>query len=237
MEGRIATTAEGLSAETPFSYACQRCSRCCRDKLIQVNPYEIARLARSLGLSTTEFIRLHLEPEHPYLRRQDDGACVFLGPEGCTVHAHRPLVCRVYPLGRHVLSGTDESQTHYSVFVPQPGSPGEFGTNATIADYLAAQGVAPFVAAAGAYLDTLQALYDAWRVAPETGDSAQAEAPAETGSCASEANAVPQLLDLDRAVETHCREHNRAAPSDLDERMALHLHLIRDWLGAQQTGA
>jgi hypothetical protein len=30
------------------------------------------------------------------LRRRDDGGCVHLGPEGCTVHQYRPLACRVY---------------------------------------------------------------------------------------------------------------------------------------------
>jgi Fe-S-cluster containining protein len=30
------------------------------------------------------------------LRKRPDGACVHLGPTGCTVHAHRPLACRTY---------------------------------------------------------------------------------------------------------------------------------------------
>lgn len=32
-----------------FSYVCNRCRRCCHHKLIRVNPYEIARLARNQG--------------------------------------------------------------------------------------------------------------------------------------------------------------------------------------------
>lgn len=28
---------------------------------------------------------------------EEDGACVFLGDEGCDVYEHRPLQCRTYP--------------------------------------------------------------------------------------------------------------------------------------------
>lgn len=231
------TIAEGLTADSPFSYRCRRCSLCCRDKLIQVNPYEIARLSRALGISTTVFIRYHLEPDRPYLRRCEDGACIFLGPEGCTVHANRPLVCRVYPLGRHVLSGADETLTRYSVVVGQNGSKGVVGADATIADYLAEQGVAPFAAAAGAYLDTLQALFDAWRAEPGPDSTVLNDAPAESGERIEDSEDIPELLDLDRAVEAHCRRHQFAEPSGLDERMALHLQLIRDWLGAHNAQA
>jgi Fe-S-cluster containining protein len=36
------------------------------------------------------------------LRHNDDGACIFLGEAGCTVHSDRALVCRLFPLGREV---------------------------------------------------------------------------------------------------------------------------------------
>lgn len=38
-----------------FGYTCNRCTNCCRNKLIQVNPYEIARLARHKGVGTSAF--------------------------------------------------------------------------------------------------------------------------------------------------------------------------------------
>lgn len=43
-----------LESAGAFSYACNRCKRCCSDKRIRVNPYETYRLARALGLGTTE---------------------------------------------------------------------------------------------------------------------------------------------------------------------------------------
>ena len=168
------------TGDTAFSYACHRCRRCCHDKLIQVNPYEIARLARRLGLTTTVFLRDYLA-DPPHLRRTDDGACVFLGPEGCTVHPDRPLVCRVYPLGRHIQVG---GEPRYLRIEPHPQSAGVYGTDGTIDRYLAGQGVADFIAAADQYLSVLQALFDAWRRAPwvvEDQPAAGAEAGAEAG--------------------------------------------------------
>ena len=45
-----------MRRDSPFSYACHACNRCCRNKAIRVSPYEILRLARYLGVSTTQFI-------------------------------------------------------------------------------------------------------------------------------------------------------------------------------------
>ena len=41
-------------AET-FGYVCHRCMKCCHHKRIQLNPYEVARLARNRGMTTGEF--------------------------------------------------------------------------------------------------------------------------------------------------------------------------------------
>ena len=219
-------------ADAAFSYACHRCRRCCHDKLIQVNPYEIARLARNRGVGTTAFIAAFLE-EQPYLRRQADGACVFLGPEGCTVHPDRPLVCRLYPIGRHVRS---DGRVEYSQLDGHPDSAGVFGRDCTIAGYLANQKVADFVSAADRYLAVLQRLYDAWREAPGAAapvsyDSALMGEVEEPDSA--HGDHPPDLLDLDRAVAEHCRSHGLAEPTDLEERVGLHLAAIESWLARQ----
>lgn len=208
--------------ERAFSYVCHRCRNCCHDKLIQVNPYEIARLARHLGLSTTRFIRDHLE-QAVYLRRQADGACVFLGPEGCTVHADRPLVCRLYPLGRHV---GPAGGVEFSELEPHPATKGVYGCDGTAADYIAQQGVAPFIEAADRYLALLNRLYQAWREAPEEPDAAAAQAgPEEAGG--------PDLLDLDRAVAGYCASRGLPEPVDVEARMQVHLQAIAAWMEEQ----
>lgn len=203
--------------DAAFSYACHRCLRCCHDKLIQVNPYEAARLARCIGVSTTEFAARYLE-DGVFLRRVERGACVFLGPQGCTVHPDRPLVCRLYPIGRHVAPSGEVTYSHHE---PHPETEGVYGRAGTIEDFLAGQGVAPFTAAADRYLAILQRLFDAWRVAPAEDPSA----PADTGD-----QAAVLLLDLDRAVAGYCSAHGIPEPTDIEARMELHLAAIGECL-------
>src|SRR6202163_3878351 len=50
-----------MRRDSAFSYACHACNRCCRNKAIRVSPYEILRLARYIGISTTQFIENHTE--------------------------------------------------------------------------------------------------------------------------------------------------------------------------------
>lgn len=209
-----------LRDDTPFSYVCHRCLRCCHDKLIQVNPYEAARLARRLGISTTLLIAEHLDGQR-YLRRRADGACVFLGAEGCTVHPDRPLVCRLYPLGRRVVDGTPEG---YSLLAPHPESAGEYGQGGTIAEYVAAQGAASFFAEADAYLALLRRLFDAWWEAVPEGDVLPAPTAGEDGS------EPPDLQDVDVVLAKYCAEKRLPEPVVLEERTALHRRLIGEWL-------
>ena len=64
----------------PFGYVCHRCSRCCYHKGIQVNPYEIARLARNRALTTSEFSAAWTaDGAGLFLAQTESGACVFLG--------------------------------------------------------------------------------------------------------------------------------------------------------------
>src|ERR1700742_2710903 len=75
-----------MTRASPFSYVCNACNRCCRNKAIRANPYEILRLARRLRFSTTEFIERNMEAGGTVLRSNENGNCVFLGEHGCTVH-------------------------------------------------------------------------------------------------------------------------------------------------------
>ena len=198
---------------TPFGYVCRRCSRCCRDKQIQVNPYEIARLARARGQSTSEFRAAWTEDgQGTVLRQNEDGTCVFLGPQGCQVHRDRPLVCRLYPLGRVVRSDGSE---YFTTLEGHPQSAGECTDHGTIADYLAAQGAQPFMDAADAYFRWLCAAHE--RLALMS-DQAAAQAGAEDAG----------LLDMDSTIARHCEAAGEAEPSKLDDRMRLHLRLLND---------
>jgi Putative zinc- or iron-chelating domain len=69
---------------------CGGCRVCCYHRGVDVHP----------ELESAESLA-HLDLEKRadgdlYLRKREDGACVHLGPKGCTVYQHRPHACRTY---------------------------------------------------------------------------------------------------------------------------------------------
>lgn len=207
--------------EQTFGYVCQACSRCCHGKVIQVNPYEIARLARHLGVSTSEFrTKWTQDGKGTVLARTAGDACVFLGPGGCSVHADRPLVCRLYPLGRRFSSDGSESWLELQ---PHPQTEGRYTRQGTIADYLATQKAELFIAAADAYVNWVN---DARSILlPEAADVAAA-ATDETSN----------LLDMDKVIARHAAITGAVEPQDIEARKDLHLAILYEEL-AQLKGA
>jgi hypothetical protein len=57
-----------LNRDSAFSYRCNGCKNCCHNKVIRVAPYEILRLARRLGESTTKVIADYTEAGGTVLR-------------------------------------------------------------------------------------------------------------------------------------------------------------------------
>ncbi len=84
-------------------------TRCCADINILLTPLDVLRLARSLGISTTDFLEeytlipitkdLHLPVAVLKMGDDPEKHCRFLGDQGCTVYDARPWSCRMYPLG------------------------------------------------------------------------------------------------------------------------------------------
>ncbi len=90
---------------------CVRGGGCCHAQHIAVTPWEIARLGKALGLpAAVARDRLTCAGGTRLLAngaadRQGRTACGLLGAQGCTVHADRPLACRLFPLGRSLAEG------------------------------------------------------------------------------------------------------------------------------------
>lgn len=205
----------GLSGQTPFSYACSGCGGCCRGTCIQLNPYEVARLARRKDESIANF-RDRWTDDGIALKQAADKACVFLGLGGCAVYSDRPLVCRLYPLGRHI---DETGQVRYSRAGGDPGPGGTFGDAGTIADFLTKQGADPFVAAADAYF--------AWYCRATHDDAVITD----------DAEAYDDLLNIDAVVTAWCGRTGQEAPGDLEGRMALHLRILNDLLAQRPIGS
>lgn len=218
----------GLQRESRFAYHCRACCRCCHDRRIQLNPYEVARLAHAVGISCGQFIERHMEADVAHLKFSPDGACEFLAREGCTVHADRPLVCRLYPLGRH-LSG--EGQEWFSITSPHPESQGELGTQGTVAGFIQQQGAGPYLEAADRYLALFYRLWalllGRLQMSPE---QAERTTLAERLAWHEPQRMLAHWLDMDRALANYCQSEGLAEPAALEARMALHLKALEHWI-------
>jgi uncharacterized protein len=215
--------------ESAFSYACGACGRCCHDKQIRVSPYELARLASSRGLSTSLLIERYTEGGTT-LSVRGDGGCVFLSPRGCTVHADRPLVCRLYPLGR--VAGSDGSE-RFVDHPPHPETEGRYGEDGTIAEFLEGQGVGPYLLASDRYYDVLLRMVDALQALPEEEAALAIEEAAESGSPAATSD---RFLDVDSVVDAECRRRGTPRPADVEGRVELHLEVLRRWVSSVAGG-
>jgi Fe-S-cluster containining protein len=83
-------------------------NQCCKHIDILLTPYDILRLKKRLGLTSSEFLAQYTVPyemdQHGMpgvkIRTADDNlACPFLQPEGCSVYEDRPSACRYYASG------------------------------------------------------------------------------------------------------------------------------------------
>ena len=89
---------------------CDGCSACCRGmgKSIVLDPLDVHRLTTGLGVPFEALLSQHIELNVvdglilPNLKMTESAdACPFLNAQGrCSIHAYRPGICRLFPLGR-----------------------------------------------------------------------------------------------------------------------------------------
>ena len=92
---------------------CTGCSACCvhMEQLIVLDPYDVYRM-REIPLETLmrEYIELMVDRGVilPALKMDaETGSCSFLNQQGrCSIHAIRPGICRLFPMGRVYEDGT-----------------------------------------------------------------------------------------------------------------------------------
>lgn len=95
---------------------CKGCSACCQgmgDSVV-LDPYDIYRLTTGLNCKMEDLLvdKLDLNVVEgiilPNLKMNQYGErCSFLNEEGrCSIHAYRPGICRIFPLGRIYENGS-----------------------------------------------------------------------------------------------------------------------------------
>lgn len=115
-DGRLYGENDMVKADTNQCQGCR--SVCCHGMgtSIVLDPYDICRLTRKLGISFEALLEKHLElnmvdgvilPNLKMVGEQE--TCTFLNEEQrCRIHEARPGICRLFPLGRYW-----EDETHF----------------------------------------------------------------------------------------------------------------------------
>lgn len=107
------TQAGEVASTDRLQLTCTRLGTCCHGHQIFICPWELARLAAGVGMSATAFRERYTDcggtrlifngaalGHGPDSHRGKPACSLYDATSGCTVHANRPLVCRLYPLGR-----------------------------------------------------------------------------------------------------------------------------------------
>jgi Fe-S-cluster containining protein len=185
-------------------------------------------MSRVLGIGTTEFLSLYTEGGGTVLRTHEDGRCVFVDDSRCRVHARRPLVCRLYPLGRT----TDERQEERFALMPlRADCEAVVGRDGTVGTFIESQGVAPYLVWARRYGDLYRRMIGLLeRLEPEGAH----EAPPASSEHGPEGLPAPALgsswQDIDASLADYCAAKGLAMPAEIDEVIALHLRAMEEWL-------
>lgn len=85
-------------------FHCQMCGHCCEGEGgIILGPQDTERLCQGLKLNQDEFLKRYAVYRNgkQQVRTGSDGNCIFFqSGRGCSVHAHKPDVCRAWPFFR-----------------------------------------------------------------------------------------------------------------------------------------
>ena len=113
LEERILKDSPRLGPDDRFEFSCHpgvACfNRCCGDVNIFLSPYDVLRMKKRLGMTSSDFLEKHalmpvqkdMKTPVVVLRMNDDEGktCPFLTGEGCGIYSDRPWPCRMYPVG------------------------------------------------------------------------------------------------------------------------------------------
>lgn len=157
-----------LKIHDKLPLTCTRLGTCCYDKMVHLNPWELHHFAKEKNKSPREFRDLYCEFGGIRLlfngkenSRGKKACSLYVENFGCSAHAGRPLVCRLFPLGRQIQSEKIDYIFEGKDF-PCLNECGEVINlpQLTVDEYLKGQETSKFENAQDAYLDLMQNLAD-----------------------------------------------------------------------------
>ena len=147
-----------LSLDSRFHFNCHSklaCfNQCCQNPTVILKPYDILRLRRRLGITSTEFLeryatkiledKSHLPLVMLNIEREEGTGCPFLEAVGCNVYEDRPGACRLFPVTQGSSLGDDGVTDSY--FIKQLNFCEGFsgGREWTLAQWKFDQGMEPY---------------------------------------------------------------------------------------------
>jgi uncharacterized protein len=122
-----------IEPDDVFSFQCHpgiSCfTHCCRQLELALTPYDVLRLKKATGLSSSAFLENYVIIEREkedvfprlYLTMVDDGnaSCVFVAQNGCSLYQDRPGACRAYPMGRAAVLRNENSLEEFYVLLEE----------------------------------------------------------------------------------------------------------------------
>jgi len=115
-----------LGLDDTFRFKCYGCGKCCKNREdILLNAQDVYRMAKHLKLEPKQLIDRYCEtcigqqsliPLVRLLPRGKFNACPLLKDNRCSVHAAKPTVCALFPLGRFLAKNPDDLNAP-----PEPG--------------------------------------------------------------------------------------------------------------------
>ena len=125
---------------------------CCSNIDISLTPYDVLRMKKRLGVTSTEFLKDYTVPYEMEkdgiagikFRPVENGtACRFMKPEGCDIYSDRPTACRYYPVALLSMRKQDEyvDRDSYAIVKEDHCKGHDEKRSLTIADYRKEQGL------------------------------------------------------------------------------------------------
>lgn len=126
-----------FTLDSKFKFRCHKgikCfTKCCRNIVIMLTPYDIIRMKERLGISSEEFLEKYTRMDtdektsHPLVTMKmaadNEKSCPFVTTEGCSIYTDRPANCRYYPIGQGTLckdSDKGPANEEFYFFIREP---------------------------------------------------------------------------------------------------------------------
>lgn len=139
-----------IGLDDTFSFHCTQCGKCCIEREdILLNPYDLYKASKELGITIKEFQARYCESyigkdsRLPIIRLLPTGnkrRCPLLKKGRCMIHNAKPTVCAMFPIGRCVeMEKTDDNNPIMSEkvgYIYKDPECGDYSENHTVREWL-----------------------------------------------------------------------------------------------------